>query len=115
MKRAALDYADRASIQLHRSWDDFRAEPERSAGRLVLFTTGAALPYTDFAFAPGDTLLFGRESAGVPEQVHAAAEARLLIPLRPGLRSLNVINAAAMALGEALRQTGGFARSAEDG
>ena len=115
LKRAALDYADRASIQLHRSWDDFRAEPERSAGRLVLFTTRAALPYTDFAFAPGDTLLFGRESAGAPEQVHAAAEARLLIPLRPGLRSLNVVNAAAMALGEALRQTAGFARSAEDG
>ncbi len=115
LKRAALDYAQQARIQLHNSWEDFRAEPARGEGRLLLFTTRAALPYTDFAFAPGDTLLFGRESAGVPEEVHSAAEARLLIPLQPGLRSLNVVNAAAMAIGEALRQTGGFAHGAADG
>ncbi len=108
LKRAALDYADQARIRLHRCWDDFRADPGRQAGRLVLFTTRAALPYTDFAFGPDDTLLFGRESAGVPEEVHEAAEARLVIPLQPGLRSLNVVTAAAMGLGEALRQTGGF-------
>ena len=66
------------------------------------------MAYTDFAFAPDDTLLVGRESAGVPQQVHEAADARLVIPLRPGLRSLNVAQAAAMVLGEALRQTGGF-------
>ncbi len=108
LKRAALDYADQARIRLHRCWDDFRAAPERQAGRLVLFTTRAALPYTDFAFGPEDTLLFGRESAGVPEEVHEAAEARLLIPLQPGLRSLNVVTAAAMGLGEALRQTRTF-------
>ncbi len=108
LKRAALDYTDRASVTLHRSWDDFLESPDRTAGRLVLFTTRGALPYTDFAFAPGDTLLFGRESAGVPDEVHAAAQARLLIPLRPGLRSLNVVTAAAMALGEALRQTETF-------
>jgi tRNA (cytidine/uridine-2'-O-)-methyltransferase len=69
-------------------------------------TTKAAIPYTDYAFQPGDVLLAGRESAGVPDNVHAAADARLLIPMRPGLRSLNVINACAMVLGEALRQTG---------
>ena len=109
LKRAALDYSDQARIRLHRSWDDFRAGPERQTGRLVLFTTRVALPYTEFAFSADDTLLFGRESAGVPEEVHQAAEARLLIPLQPGLRSLNVVTAAAMALGEALRQTGGFA------
>ena len=75
-----------------------------------MLTTKAALPYTDFAFAAGDTLLVGRESAGVPEAVHDAADARLLIPMRPGMRSLNVAQAAAMVLGEALRQTG-FHRS----
>ena len=109
LKRAALDYADQARITLHRCWEEFIEDQARSEGRLVLFTTKAAAPYADFAFSPGDTLLFGRESAGVPDEVHAAAEARLLIPLRPGLRSLNVATAAAMALGEALRQTGGFA------
>ena len=108
LKRAALDYADQARITLHRCWEDFLAGPERRTGRLLLFTTHAARPYTEFSFEPGDTLLFGRESAGVPEEMHAAAEARLLIPLQPGLRSLNVVNAAAMGLGEALRQTGGF-------
>jgi tRNA (cytidine/uridine-2'-O-)-methyltransferase len=75
---------------------------------LLLLTTKAALPYTGFAFAPSDTLILGRESAGVPEAVHAAADARLLIPMRPGMRSLNVAQAAAMVLGEALRQTDSF-------
>jgi tRNA (cytidine/uridine-2'-O-)-methyltransferase len=111
LKRAALDYGDRARITLYRDSDDFFARRE---GRIVLFTTRSARPYTEFAFAPGDTLLFGRESAGVPDEVHAAADARLLIPLRPGLRSLNVVTAAAMALGEALRQTGGFAPADRD-
>ena len=74
----------------------------------MLLTTRAALPYTDFAFAPSDTLMVGRESAGVPDAVHDAADARLLIPMRPGMRSLNVAQAAAMVLGEALRQTGLF-------
>jgi tRNA (cytidine/uridine-2'-O-)-methyltransferase len=89
----------------HASWQAFR---QSVSGRLVLLTTKASRPYTDFAFAPDDTLLFGRESAGVPENVHEAANARIRIPLHPGLRSLNVAQAAAMALGEALRQTGGF-------
>jgi tRNA (cytidine/uridine-2'-O-)-methyltransferase len=108
LKRAALDYPDKARITRHRAWEDFLENPDRAEGRLVLFTTRAALPYTAFDFAHGDTLLFGRESAGVPEEVHAAAAARLVIPLQPGLRSLNVVTAASMALGEALRQTGGF-------
>ena len=76
--------------------------------RLILFTTRAATPYTDHAFSIRDVLLFGRESSGVPEEVHGAADVRLLIPLRPGLRSLNVAVAAAMAVGEAMRQTGDF-------
>jgi tRNA (cytidine/uridine-2'-O-)-methyltransferase len=104
-RRAGLDYLERAEIVRHASWGAFRAS---ASGRLVLLTTKAASPYTDFAFAPSDTLLFGRESAGVPEFVHGAADARIRIPLRAGLRSLNVAQTAAMALGEALRQTGGF-------
>ena len=115
LKRAALDYAGKAGLTRHDSWEAFLADPARREGRLALFTTRSALPYTDFAYEPGDTLLFGRESAGVPEEVHAAAEARLVIPLQPGLRSLNVVTAAAMAVGEALRQTEGFAPARRDG
>lgn len=106
LRRAGMDYLDAVDLQRHRSWDTFRA---RAAGRLVLLTTAADSPYTDFAFRAHDILLLGRESAGVPENVHAAADARLKIPLRPGQRSLNVAVAAAMVAGEALRQTGGFA------
>jgi len=112
MRRAALDYGDNASFRLHSSWREFLADPARGEGRLILFTTRGAEPYHRFAFQPGDTLLMGRESAGAPDEVHAAAQARLLIPLAAGLRSLNVVTAAAMALGEALRQTGGFAAPA---
>jgi len=108
LKRAALDYGPQAQMTLHPSWTAFLAAPARNTGRLILFTTHAALPYVDFEFAADDTLLFGRESAGVPDDVHAAADTRLLIPLRPGLRSLNLATAAAMALGEALRQTHQF-------
>ena len=111
LKRAALDYADKAELDLHASWTNFLAAPARREGRLVLFTTQAERSYLDFEYGAGDTLMFGRESAGVPEDVHAAAQARLVIPLRPGLRSLNVVNAAAMALGEALRQTNGVAQA----
>lgn len=109
LKRASLDYTDKAGITRHASWDTFTEAPERQEGRLILFTTKAEHSYADFAFGPGDTLLFGRESAGVPDEAHAAADARLVIPLQPGLRSLNVVTAAAMALGEGLRQTRGFA------
>jgi len=74
---------------------------------LVLFTTAAAASYLDHAYRSGDILMFGRESSGVPDAVHQAADARLLVPMRPGLRSINVAMAAAMAIGEAMRQTNG--------
>ena len=106
-RRAGMDYLQSAEIRRHESWVQFRSDI-RPASRLVLLTTKGNLAYTDFAFAPDDILLVGRESAGVPQQVHDAVDARLTIPLRPGLRSLNVAQAAAMVLGEALRQTNGF-------
>jgi tRNA (cytidine/uridine-2'-O-)-methyltransferase len=108
--RTAMDYGDSVNLTRHPSWAAFLAAPERRAGRLVLFTTKGAAPHLGFAFEAGDTLLFGRESAGAPDEVHAAAHARLFIPIRPPARSLNVVVAAAIALGEALRQTNGFIR-----
>jgi tRNA (cytidine/uridine-2'-O-)-methyltransferase len=107
IRRAAMDYAAIAQVKRHVGWSEFRGDPAR-AGRLVLFTTKATRPFHDFAFAASDILLFGRESAGVPDEVHDAADARLLIPLAPGARSLNLVTAATLALGEALRQTNGF-------
>lgn len=108
VRRAAMDYAEQAEVVRHASWLRFLESAERPRGRLVLFTTRGAQPFQTFAFGPDDVLLFGRESAGAPLEVHEAADARLFIPLARGARSLNVVNAAAMALGEALRQTGGF-------
>ncbi|HEY2446441.1 MAG TPA: tRNA (cytidine(34)-2'-O)-methyltransferase [Rhizomicrobium sp.] len=107
LRRAGLDYLGHAHVVRHASWAEFFA---KRPGRLVLLTTAADRAYTDFVFAENDTLILGRESAGAPAQVHDAADARLRIPLRSGLRSLNVAQAGAMALGEALRQTGGFPR-----
>jgi tRNA (cytidine/uridine-2'-O-)-methyltransferase len=107
-RRAGLDY--RGNVTRHESWERFKPH-----GRLLLLTTKASLAYTDFAFDPADTLLVGRESAGVPPEVHAAADARLLIPMRPGMRSINVAQAAAMVLGEALRQTALFSRIGDKG
>jgi tRNA (cytidine/uridine-2'-O-)-methyltransferase len=116
-RRAGMDYLKSADIRRHESWARFREGfvPAREGGpiekrRLILLTTKGATPYPDFAFQPGDTLLVGRESAGVPQAVHDAADVRLLIPMAAGLRSLNVSQAAAMVLGEALRQTGQFPR-----
>ena len=106
LRRAGLDYLAHVEIARHASFADFEAARQRSGSRLLLLTTRAETAYTAFAFQPPDTLLLGRESAGVPDTVHAAADARLRIPMRPGLRSLNVAVAAAMVLGEALRQTG---------
>jgi len=108
VRRTAMDYGDSVDLTRHDSWGAFLAAPERQEGRLVLFTTKAAAPYLTFAFEAGDTLLFGRESAGAPEEVHAAAQARLFIPIRPPARSLNVVVAAAIALAEGLRRTDGF-------
>jgi len=109
-RRAGMDYLKSADICRHDSWARFH---QTLQGRLVLLTTKGGTAYTDFAFTPGDTLLVGRESAGVPETVHLAADARVVIPLRPGLRSLNVAQAAAMVLGEALRQTALFPANKE--
>ena len=105
LRRAGMDYLDRVDVVRHQSWRRFREIRDR---RLVLVTTGGAVPYTAFQFDARDTLLFGRESAGAPREVHDAVDARLAIPMAPGLRSLNVALAAAMVLGEALRQTDGF-------
>ncbi len=104
MARAGLDYAARAALVRHATFEAFRTAVDARGGRLVLFTTRAARAYTDLAFAPGDALLFGRESAGVPEPVHAAADVAVAIPLAPGMRSLNVSVAAGMGAAEALRQ-----------
>ncbi len=105
-RRAGMDYLDQVGIVRHESFRNFEEWRRQQDLRLVLFTTQSATPYLDHRFSRRDILLFGRESAGVPEEVHTAAEARLLIPLQPGLRSLNVAMAVAMAAGEALRQTG---------
>lgn len=106
-RRAGMDYLEAVELTRHRDFAAFHAE---LPGRLVLLTTKGETPYLDFAFEGADTLLLGRESAGVPEAVHAAAAARLTVPMRSGLRSLNVAVAAAMVLGEALRQTRSFKR-----
>ncbi|MDP2621273.1 MAG: tRNA (cytidine(34)-2'-O)-methyltransferase [Hyphomicrobiales bacterium] len=105
-RRAGLDYLDRVDLKRHASFAAFEAWRRiNPAARLILLTTKAETSYIGFAFAGDDVLLLGRESAGVPASVHKAADARLRIPMRAGLRSLNVAVAAAMVLGEALRQT----------
>jgi tRNA (cytidine/uridine-2'-O-)-methyltransferase len=105
-RRAGMDYLDHVSWMHHDSWAKFQEWRQPTGDRLLLFTTKGATPYLDFSYQPSDILLLGRESAGVPPAVAEAADARLVIPVKPGLRSLNVAIAAAMALGEALRQTG---------
>ncbi|MFQ5775479.1 MAG: tRNA (cytidine(34)-2'-O)-methyltransferase [Kiloniellaceae bacterium] len=109
LRRAGMDYLERVQMTRHRSWAAYR---RAAPGRLVLLTTKGDMPYCEFAFEAEDNLMVGRESAGVPQDVHAAADARLAIPMRPGLRSVNVALAAAMVLGEALRQTGRFPNAA---
>ncbi|MBU1345628.1 MAG: tRNA (cytidine(34)-2'-O)-methyltransferase [Alphaproteobacteria bacterium] len=104
MKRAALDYGPLSHMTRHADWDAFQAA--RGPGRLVLFTTKGATPLTDFVFQPDDTLLFGSETSGAPDPVHAAADARVKIPIRPEARSLNLSVSAGIGLFEAIRQTG---------
>lgn len=107
MRRAGMDYIDRVEIARHGSWDSYlesRNGAAKPGGRLLLLTTKGDRAYTDFAYAPGDTLLVGRESSGVPPEVAAAADQRLVIPMQPGLRSLNVAMAAAIVASEAMRQ-----------
>jgi tRNA (cytidine/uridine-2'-O-)-methyltransferase len=107
LKRAGMDYLEIAALTRHVDFERFDAWRRGGGRRLVLFTTKAALPYTEFAFAPGDVLLFGRESAGVPDAVHECADARVTIPMPGGGRSLNLAMAVAMGAGEAVRQVGG--------
>ena len=116
LRRAVMDYADHLDLTRHDSWETFLASHETMAGcRLIALTTKAEQSYLDFTYQPADTLLLGRESAGLPDDVHTACDARLKIPLSPGTRSLNVAIAAAMVTGEALRQTGGFSGSNAEG
>jgi len=106
IRRAAMDYYDLAQLRRHDSWAAFRRD--RLPGRLVLLTTSGATPLPQASFEPDDTLLLGRESAGVPAEIHAVADLRVRVPLQKGARSLNVALAAAVVLSEALRQTDGF-------
>jgi len=109
LRRAGMDYLDQVDLVRHSSWAAFRAA--RPAGRLVLLTTRGDALFPQAAFQADDILLLGQESAGVPQEVHEAADLRLRIPMRPGMRSINVALSAAMVLSEALRQTNGFPRT----
>lgn len=108
LKRAALDYLAHVRIMRHASFDAFESWRIGEKRRLILLTTKAKTTYTQFSYESGDVLLLGRESAGVPDSVHEAADARVIVPLAKDMRSLNVATAAAMVLGEALRQTNAF-------
>jgi len=108
LKRAALDYADFATVKRHTSFEAFERWRAEDGGRLLLLTTRGATPFTAHRFDPRDILLIGRESAGVPEEVHERADARLLIPMVDGARSLNMALAATLVLAEALRQTDAY-------
>lgn len=106
LRRAGMDYLEGVDLARHSSWDAYKASDP--LGRLLLLTTKASQSHAGFAYLPSDRLMVGRESSGVPDEVHEAAAARLRIPMAPGQRSLNVALAAGVVLGEALRQTGGF-------
>jgi tRNA (cytidine/uridine-2'-O-)-methyltransferase len=113
LRRAGMDYLDRVAPVRHPSWDAFRESRRAAGGRLILLTTGGSIPHTRFAFKDDDCLILGRESAGVPDEVHEAADARIRVPMNAGLRSINVAMAAAIVLGEALRQTDGYPEGKE--
>jgi tRNA (cytidine/uridine-2'-O-)-methyltransferase len=115
VRRAAMDYGKLADLTRHAGWADFLNVRRQIGGRVLLFTTRGAQPFHDFQYRPDDVLLFGRESAGAPDEVHAAADARLLIPLAAGARSLNLTVSAAIAVAEALRQTNGFPKAGQTG
>ncbi|RUU41443.1 tRNA (cytidine(34)-2'-O)-methyltransferase [Mesorhizobium sp. M6A.T.Ce.TU.002.03.1.1] len=106
LKRAGMDYLEMAALTRHVDWHAFENWRKDEARRLVLLSTKAATAYTDFVFADDDVLLFGRESAGVPDSVHEAADARLIIPMQGAARSINVALSVAMVAGEAIRQLG---------
>ncbi|HUG61140.1 MAG TPA: tRNA (cytidine(34)-2'-O)-methyltransferase [Methylomirabilota bacterium] len=111
LRRAGMDYIEQATLVRHIGWAAFLDRIAAERRRIVLATTRAAAPYSAFDFKADDVILLGRESAGVPETVHERADARIRVPMRPGLRSINVSLSGAMILGEALRQTGGFPAS----
>jgi len=106
LKRAGMDYLELASLTRHADWQAFESSRTQEKRRLICLTTKATTPYTSFAFQPTDTILFGRESAGVPDFVHNAADARLIIPMIGEMRSINLALSVAMVMGEVLRQTG---------
>jgi len=108
MRRAGMDYLHKVDLVRHNSWDTFCEAKRAAGGRILLLSTKAAHIYTEFEYRTDDTLLLGRESVGVPEEVHDTADERLIIPMAEGMRSLNVAITGAMVLGEALRQTGEF-------
>jgi tRNA (cytidine/uridine-2'-O-)-methyltransferase len=108
LKRAALDYGDKALVDRHASFAAFQAAPPRRDGRLVLVETDGAVRFQDFSFSSGDTLILGRESAGSPGELYQAAQASIRVPMTRSVRSLNVICAAAVVLSEAMRQTGAW-------
>ncbi|MBL0318631.1 MAG: tRNA (cytidine(34)-2'-O)-methyltransferase [Alphaproteobacteria bacterium] len=112
-KRAGMDYIDYAALHRHPSWNDFLAwrNTQPAYSRIILLSTKATTPYSQFQFKPGDILMVGRETAGVPESVHAHVDDAVIIPMYNQMRSLNVAVAASMVVGEALRQTGHFDRA----
>ncbi|MEH6546539.1 MAG: tRNA (cytidine(34)-2'-O)-methyltransferase [Sneathiella sp.] len=109
LRRSVMDYADSVDVTRHISWTTFT----RSVGnqRIILLSTQSASAYTDFSYRDSDVLLLGRESAGVPKEIHESVDHRVVIPMNAGMRSINVAIAAAMVLGEGLRQTGQFSPS----
>ncbi len=113
LKRAGMDYLELASLTRHANWQAFREWRKKQGTRLICLTTKADTAYTDFSFKPDDIILFGRESAGVPDEVHEAADVRLVIPMVGGARSINLALSVAMVMGEALRQTGDLIRPRE--
>lgn len=108
LRRVGMDYAQRVETRRHTSWEAFRRAPGIGDNRVILLTTAGAVAHVAFAFRPNDVLLLGRESTGVPPTVHESVAGRVVVPMAQGTRSLNVVVAAAMVAGEALRQTGGF-------
>lgn len=108
LRRTAMDYGVPDTLIRHKSWESFVHNEDAAGNRIVLLTTKAAKPVTNFTFTTRDTLLFGRESKGVPEHVHARSDARLYIPIIKDARSFNLVSSASMALFEGLRQTGGL-------
>lgn len=114
LKRAGMDYTEQAALIRHSDWTTFENWRVQNRRRIVLFSTKSAIPYIDYQFQENDILLFGRESAGVPDAVHQSADARLLIPMAPNTRSLNLAVSVAMTIGEAMRQTQSFNQPSAD-